>query len=673
MKKNLLILILIWMHIGLLSAQTWTADNGNGTYTNPLFFEEFSDPCMIRVGNDFYLTGTTMHTMPGLPIFHSRDLVNWRLISYAFDRLNLGPDFSMADGKDMYGKGIWAPSFVYNNKTKTFYIFANVNGHTTQAFEATNPYGPWKHWEMKSGFHDLSVFFDTDGKKYVCWGAGNNYLAQLNEELTDTIPGTKRLIAQSGAEGSHLYKINGEYIIIWAVPGNNTPQLAAKSNNIYGPYDKIVKICDHNNLGVHGGYGLKSSPWHGGQSFEYSSPNMDYGVTMHQGGIVDTPSGEWWGYSMQDHNSIGRVTCLSPLTWKDGYPYFGLPGNLGVTPRTWIKPNVGLPQQPIVPIAERDDDFSSNNLKPIWQWNHLPNDSMWSLTEAPGRLRLHSLPAKDFFYARNTLTQRAVGTESECEVTIETKGMQDGDIAGLALLNYPYAWIGITKVGDKYIIKMYDQSQPEQNNTVETTSSIIRLKVKTDFEKEKASFYYSENGDFTKDSHPLGNPFTMVFQLRTFQGVRYALFQYNDQDRNGGYADFSDYKVNDLTKSLCKPIPYNQTIRLQDVNNNHGVVMINGQKSFKVINCELGRVALLVNNKYVSVSADGQVTLKSCKTLGNNETFQWIQLERGDLVLLSLQTNRYLQLDNKGTLNALKDNPSPNRKDGTRFEWNTIK
>ena len=101
--------------------------------------------------------------------------------------------------------------------------------------------------------------------------------------------------------------------------------------------------------------------------------------------------------------------------------------------------------------------------------------------------------------------------------------------------------------------------------------------------------------------------------------------------------------------------------------------MINGQKSFKVINCELGRVALLVNNKYVSVSTDGQVTLKSCKTLGNNETFQWIQLERGDLVLLSLQTNRYLQLDSKGTLNALKDNPSPNRKDGTRFEWNTIK
>ncbi len=123
MKKNLLILILIWMHIGLLSAQTWTADNGNGTYTNPLFFEEFSDPCMIRIGNDFYLTGTTMHTMPGLPILHSRDLVNWKLISYAFDRLNLGPDFSMTDGKDMYGKGIWAPSFVYNNKAKTFYIF----------------------------------------------------------------------------------------------------------------------------------------------------------------------------------------------------------------------------------------------------------------------------------------------------------------------------------------------------------------------------------------------------------------------------------------------------------------------------------------------------------------------------------------------------------------------
>src|SRR5512142_1082872 len=116
-------------------ARSWAADNGNGTYSNPLFYDEFSDPDMIRVGSDFYLTGTTMHTMPGLPILHSRDLVNWRFIAYAFDRLDLGPDFRLEEGKQIYGQGIWAPSFRFHDGT--YYIFANVNRFGLQVFRAT--------------------------------------------------------------------------------------------------------------------------------------------------------------------------------------------------------------------------------------------------------------------------------------------------------------------------------------------------------------------------------------------------------------------------------------------------------------------------------------------------------------------------------------------------------
>ena len=143
-------------------AQTWTADNGNGTYTNPLFFDEFSDPDLIRVGDDFYLTGTTMHTMPGLPVLHSRDLVNWTFLGYALDRLDLGPAFRLEDGKSEYGQGIWAPCFRFHKGT--FYIFSNVNGQTTQLFRATNPAGPWTRTPMKNSLHDLSVLFDDDGK-----------------------------------------------------------------------------------------------------------------------------------------------------------------------------------------------------------------------------------------------------------------------------------------------------------------------------------------------------------------------------------------------------------------------------------------------------------------------------------------------------------------------------
>jgi xylan 1,4-beta-xylosidase len=142
-------------------ADTWKADNGNGTFSNPLFFDEFSDCDLIRVGRDFYLTGTTMHSMPGLPVLHSRDLVNWRFLSYALDRLDLGPAFRLEYGSQVYGQGIWAPSFRYHKGA--FYIFSNVNGQTTQLFRATNPAGPWTRTAMKRSFHDLSVLLRLDG------------------------------------------------------------------------------------------------------------------------------------------------------------------------------------------------------------------------------------------------------------------------------------------------------------------------------------------------------------------------------------------------------------------------------------------------------------------------------------------------------------------------------
>ena len=121
---------------------TWIADNGNGTFTNPLFYDEFSDPDLIRVGDDYYLTGTTMHTMPGLPVLHSKDLVNWTFLTYAVNKLDFGPAYRLEEEKDIYGQGIWAPCLRYHNGM--FYIFSNVNRQTTQLFSAADPRGPWK-------------------------------------------------------------------------------------------------------------------------------------------------------------------------------------------------------------------------------------------------------------------------------------------------------------------------------------------------------------------------------------------------------------------------------------------------------------------------------------------------------------------------------------------------
>lgn len=219
------------------SAQcTWMPDNGNGTFTNPLFYEEFSDPDLIRVEDDYYMTGTTMHTMPGLPVLHSKDLVNWELISYAAERLDVGPEIRMEDGRDFYGQGFWAPCFRHHKDT--FYIFSNVNRYGTQIYSAANPGGPWKHRTMNARLHDLTVLFDDDGKIYAVWGYDEVKMVELTEDLMDAVPGTEKVIVERGSgagEGSHIYKIDGRYYITNTNYDPVCYQVCLRADHPYGP------------------------------------------------------------------------------------------------------------------------------------------------------------------------------------------------------------------------------------------------------------------------------------------------------------------------------------------------------------------------------------------------------------------------------------------------------
>ena len=438
---------------------------------------------MIRVGDDYYLTGTTMHTMPGLPILHSRDLVNWKIIAYAFDRLDLGPDFRLEDGKNIYGGGIWAPSFRYHNGT--YYIFANVNRFGLQVFRATDPRGPWKHNRIEQGLHDLSVLFDDDGKIYAVYGARNIHIVELNSDVTGLVPGTDRVLieqSQGMGEGSHIYKINGKYYIVSAIPGAHVPMKCARADKLTGPWE-VETISAEESLGIGQGYRLKDSRRQD-PPFELNppDPSQNRDLDLHQGGIVETQTGEWWGFSMQDHNSVGRLTALSPVTWSNGWPYFGLPGNLKRTPSMWVKPNTGH-TDPISSPYERNDDFSGPKLQMVWQWNHVPDDSKWSLSERAGYLRLHSLPAPDFWGARNSLTQRAIGPESTAATEMDGSGLQSGDVAGLALLNSPYAWIGLRRDGDAYSIEQYSHLTG-QTARQPLSSPHVWLRVHCDFDTE---------------------------------------------------------------------------------------------------------------------------------------------------------------------------------------------
>jgi beta-xylosidase len=646
-----------------LSTATWTADNGNGTFTNPLFYDEFSDPDLIRVGDWFYLTGTTMHAMPGLPVLRSRDLVNWEFLSYAVDKLDFGPAYRLEDGKSIYGQGIWAPSLRYRNGT--FYIFSNVNGRATQIFSATDPRGPWTRREMKRSLHDLSVLFDDDGRAWVVWDHQRMRIAQLTDDLTDIVPGTEKVLFAQDAgmgEGAHLYKIQGKYYILSANYAGGFRMPAARADKVDGPYEVNQAISRDEDFGMAKGYRLKDNKTP--SAVEPPDPSARNANSLHQGGIVLTPAGEWWGFSMMDFNSVGRLLSLAPITWKDGWPYFGLPGNLGRNPRTWVKPKTSAPSPITVPYA-RSDDFSGTTLQPVWQWNHVPVDGRWSLTERPGFLRLHALPATSFWQARNSLTQRAIGPRSSPTVTLDASGLADGDVAGLALLNRPYATLGVDRTAAGLQIALYDQARDRTVRVpLPAGATRVQLRADCDFLTEQARFSWSVDG---KTFTPIGAPFTMVFQLTTFQGVRYALFNYNQAGKAGGHADFDSIDVYQPNPhGLMRAIPVGRRIRLAEFKSGRNVA------SYRVKDMGLGRVALQSGAAWVSVDAQGGVGVRKGQP-GAAESFQWIETPTGELVLMSLVTNRFLRVDPAThAVRADSPGPVPDGSDGVRFTWSAV-
>lgn len=693
--RNILTLLLLALLPALsLPAQTsWTADNGNGTFTNPLFYDEFSDPDIIRVGDDFYLAGTTMHCMPGLVVLHSRDLVNWEFLSYAFDRLDMGDEFNLDNGREAYGQGIWAPCIRYHDGK--FYIFSNINGHGMQVFIADNPAGPWEHKPLGGHIYDLSVLFDDDGKIYAVYKYDEVRMIEIKPDFSGYVEGSERVIIPSGnamGEGHHVYKIGGKYYILSADFSPMGRMQCARADRIEGPYETAA-VSVKETLGtplVHwvDNVSLGSRLPEPGFEFRISGPSGDRMgcATLHQGGIVDLPNGDWWGVSMQDFRAVGRTTCLSPVTWKDGWPYFGLPGNLGRTPRTWVKPAVGAGSAPRAPYR-RSDGFDGKRLLPVWQWNHNPDNAKWSLSK--GRLRLHTLPAKDFLWAKNTLTQRGIGPVSSATVTLDASRLQDGDVAGIGLLNIPYAWLGVSRSGGGLKVRLYDQARDKWTEAAleNTPKRTLRLRVTGDFDADLAAFSYSEDG---KAFVGIGDSVLMPYQLKTFQGARYALFAYNTEGRQGGYADFDDFELDEPLADRSGNLPVGKVVTLLNLGNGtrafahpHGMLHSQGKgdKEYEGDGCRFrvhdrgqGRVALEAMNGtgFVTVVGEGlSADVRLLKTETEGSLFLWQDMLRGQCMLLSLRTNRYVGADPATGEPYGADWPgaSPSRRNGTVFSW----
>ena len=278
--------------------------------------------------------------------------------------------------------------------------------------------------------------------------------------MSGPVEGTDRVIIPEGngvGEGHHMYKINGMYYLISTDYSPNGRTLCSRSKSIWGPYETRVISADE----TYGYSGVGRTVVPRGTKYRIGEDGTKFGVSpaspdatgcenAHQGGIVQAKNGSWWALLMQDFHSIGRTVCLMPMTWEDGWPMIGLKGNLGRAPRTWYKTDtvegcygIGEEALPIRAPYDRNENFNGKQLGRVWQWNHNPDDKMWSLKG--GRLRIQSQPAEQLMWARNTLTQRVIGPKSIATVELYVKGMKDGDVAGLGNINIPCSWIGVMK------------------------------------------------------------------------------------------------------------------------------------------------------------------------------------------------------------------------------------
>ena len=699
MKRLLFFLLAALLGGGMLNAQSWTADNGNGTFTNPLFYDEFSDPDILRVGDDYYLAGTTMHAVPGLVILHSKDLVNWENVSYCFDRFDFGEDrFALKNHQEIYGQGIWAPCIRYANGQ--FYVFSNVNGKGLQCYTAKDIKGPWTHHNMKGNIYDLGVLFDDDGKVYAIHGYGTVKCTELKPDMSGPIEGTERVIIPEGngvGEGHHMYKIDGMYYLISTDYKPNGRTLCSRSKSIWGPYETRVITADET-YGYHAASltqvprGVKYRIGEDGTKFGLGPLDKDATActNAHQGGIVQYKDGSWWALFMMDFHSIGRTVCLMPMTGKDGWPMVGLEGNLGRAPRTWFKPGfvpVATESQQAKPHAPyvRSDNFDGKQLGRIWQWNHNPEEKMWSLKG--GKLRLNSMPAEQLMWARNTLTQRVIGPNSVTTVELNVKGLKDGDVAGLGNINVPCSWIGVVKKGNTLTLRCFEQLT---NDTVDASVSVpngkIWLRSIGDYDNDQAQYAYSTDG---KTFQILGRMMPLSYQLISFQGSRHALFAFNVGGKNGGYAEFDNFTVEEPKADRSGNIPFGKTFRIINKATNrpavcdpHGILYDThaGDKSqrtqFRIIDKGNGKVAIqCLDGRYIKVYGEGLAgDVRFTTDEKEAEVFLWQDYLNHDFMLFSLKNHRYIgKSPTTGSPYSMDYvGADPARRNGAVFHWEEL-
>ena len=512
------------------------------TATNPVLMTDYPDPDIIRVGDTFYMISTTMHMMPGGVILRSYNLVDWEIASYIYTTLDSTPKQTLEDQSGIYGKGMWAASIRYHEGIFYVCFVANDTGKT-YIYTSKTIEGPWEKHTIEGFFHDNSILFDEDGRVFIVYGNRKIFLTELKPDLSGVKEGgiNKLLLEDDenhglGFEGTHFYKINGKYYLFFI----HWPKFGNKRRT------EACYCCDT----VDGDY----------KGCDVMDDDMGFrNAGVAQGGIVDTPDGDWYSIIFQDHGALGRIPVLVPVTWKDDFPVFGIDGKI---PKeitvTDYKP--GYSYAPLY----ADDDFNYTpgpdgkvTLKNVWQWNHEPNEKGWSVTERPGFLRLRTTVVRpNVTRGLNTLTQRTFGHYTEGSVVIDGTGMKDGDFAGISAFMGKYCMIALTKENGSYSLVQLKRSVPAnpgeefmggqdlkpgiECGRVKVDSAEVTLKVCCHFgdKEDYVEVFYLENENWVM----LGERQELSYRLDHFMGCRLAL-SYFSTEKEGGVVDFTSFKM----------------------------------------------------------------------------------------------------------------------------------
>lgn len=524
-------------------SEVWVSDEGNGMYRNPVLHADYSDPDVCAVGEDYFLTASSFNCTPGLPILHSKDLVNWKIVNYALKKVEPVEYYNEA----RHGKGVWAPSIRFHEGV--FYIYWGDPDFGIFMVKTRDPYGEWdKPVLVKAGkgMIDPCPLWDDDGRVYLAhaWAGSrakfNSVLTvcEMNKEGTAVISDPVLVFDGNDGvnhtiEGAKFYKRNGFYYLFAPAGGVVSGwQLVMRSKDVYGPYEARIVMAQ-------------------GKT-DINGP--------HQGGWVDTPAGESWFLHFQDKGAYGRVLHLNPMKWVNDWPVIGVDKDgdgCGDPVSRYRKPKTDKTYPIETPVES--DEFDTRKLGLQWEW-HANYQDVFGFTTNMGYVRIygHELSPhfKNFWEVPNLLMQKFPAEEFTATAKLKVSAKDDGQLSGLIIMGWDYSWIGVEKQGEKFLLKQAVCKDAEQGN-LEQVSTLAVLEPSRKFEAGLFPNYEREiyirvhvdKGAYCRFSYSLdGKKFTeagTLFKARQGKwiGAKVGMFSVTPHGKERGWVDVDWFRL----------------------------------------------------------------------------------------------------------------------------------